>query len=92
MWMIGNNHVQFDHKAIRIIQESLERIRGIVSRLLEFAPHDTDAMQPLDVSSLLKASSPSIASISSMAKLPSKPICRRSHLCTGAKVNWSRCL
>lgn len=52
---LENNHVQFDHKAIQIIQESLERIRGIVSRLLEFAPHDTGpAMQPLDVSSLLE--------------------------------------
>jgi signal transduction histidine kinase/CheY-like chemotaxis protein len=51
---LEQNHVNFDHRAIQIIQESLERIRGIVSRLLEFA-HDTGPdMKMLDVSSLLE--------------------------------------
>jgi signal transduction histidine kinase len=51
---LEQNHVQFDRKAIKIIQESLERIRGIVSRLLEFARDTGPDMQLLDVSSLLE--------------------------------------
>lgn len=46
--------VNFDRKAIQIIRESLERIRGIVSRLLEFARDSGPDMQALDVSSILE--------------------------------------
>ena len=51
---LEQNQVQFDYKAIKIIQESLERIRGIVSRLLEFARDTGPDMQLLDVSTLLE--------------------------------------
>jgi signal transduction histidine kinase/CheY-like chemotaxis protein len=51
---LEQHNVSFDRKAIQIIQESLERIRGIVSRLLEFARDTGPEMKLLDVSSLLE--------------------------------------
>ena len=51
---LEQHDVDFDRKAVQIIQESLERIRGIVSRLLEFARDTGPEMKLLDVSSLLE--------------------------------------
>ncbi len=46
--------VSYDKRAVEIIQESLERIRGIVSRLLEFARDSGPDMQLVDISELLE--------------------------------------
>ena len=46
-------HVEYDHQAVTIIQESLERIRGIVSRMLEFSRDQKPGMDWLDVSRVL---------------------------------------
>lgn len=51
---LEQHDVDFDRKAIQIIQESLERIRGIVSRLLEFARDTGPEMKPIDISSMLE--------------------------------------
>lgn len=51
---LEQHNVNYDRKAIRIIQESLERIRGIVSRLLEFARDTGPDMRLIDVSSVLE--------------------------------------
>jgi len=47
--------VSFDQRDFEIIQESLERIRGIVSRLLEFARDPRPGLQLVDVSSVLES-------------------------------------
>lgn len=50
---LEQRRVEIDLRAVSIIQESLERIRRIVSRLLEFA-RDTDAdVKALDITDLL---------------------------------------
>lgn len=46
-------HVDYDHHAVVIIQDSLERIRGIVSRMLEFSRDQKPGMEWLDVSKVL---------------------------------------
>lgn len=50
---LEQRRIEVDLRAVSIIQESLERIRRIVSRLLEFA-RDTDAdIKPLDITDIL---------------------------------------
>jgi signal transduction histidine kinase/DNA-binding response OmpR family regulator len=51
---LEQHNVDYDRKAVQIIQDSLERIRGIVSRLLEFARDTGPDMRLLDVSSVLE--------------------------------------
>lgn len=46
--------VEYDHQAVTIIQDSLERIRGIVSRILEFSRDQKPGMEWLDVSRVLE--------------------------------------
>lgn len=47
-------NISYDQRAIEIIRESIERIRGIVSRLLEFARDSSPNMQMLDMSILIQ--------------------------------------
>ncbi|MFN8377255.1 MAG: response regulator [Anaerolineae bacterium] len=47
-------NVEYDHQAVTIIQDSLERIRGIVSRMLEFSRDQKPGMEWLDVSRVLE--------------------------------------
>lgn len=45
--------VDYDQQAVTIIQDSLERIRGIVSRMLEFSRDQKPGMDDVDVSRVL---------------------------------------
>lgn len=45
--------VDYDRQAVSIIQDSLERIRGIVSRMLEFSRDSRPGMDWVDVSNVL---------------------------------------
>ena len=47
-------HVEYDRQAVTIIRDSLERIRGIVSRMLEFSRDRKGGMDWVDVSSVLE--------------------------------------
>jgi signal transduction histidine kinase/DNA-binding response OmpR family regulator len=46
-------HVEYDHQAVEMIQDSLERIRVIVSRILEFSRDQKPGMDYVDVSRVL---------------------------------------
>lgn len=50
---LDQQQVEYDQRAVAIIEESLERIRGIVSRMLEFSRDSRSALDWLDVSSVL---------------------------------------
>jgi signal transduction histidine kinase/FixJ family two-component response regulator len=52
---LRHHQVSYDEKGVQIIQESIERIRGIVSRLLEFARDSGHEMKVLDVRALLES-------------------------------------
>jgi len=51
---LQSRHVDYDEQSIEIIQSSLERIRGIVSRLLEFSRDSNAEMSVLDINAVLE--------------------------------------
>lgn len=50
---LDQQQVEYDQRAVSIIEESLERIRGIVSRMLEFSRDSRSMLDWIDVSSVL---------------------------------------
>lgn len=50
---LDHQHVVYDRRAVEIIEESLERIRVIVSRMLEFSRDSKSVLDWVDVSNVL---------------------------------------